>query len=390
MNILMFSMSGAFDWRRGVANRNRFVLKELARHPKVQRIVTVDLLPWTTKGAVKEWLKAGMTTGKRLSWDTVLSEWEGIPVCSTVASLRARHVLHQRIRQVIQFFHLDSDELILWNVHPFFADLLKGVDVDLSVFDVVDDWRGHAHFTRYREHLDEQYALMTSAYDVVFTVSLALKRRFSEHPNIHWIPNGVDLAHWSEPKKGSSVADRVARLPRPICGYHGVIQHRLDFDLLATLARHLPHVSFVLVGPTWPVFLPTFRPKAPEIQRLRKFPNVHLMGMVPYDETPSVGAQFDVAMIPHRQDELTKTMNPMKLYEYLAEGNRIVSTPVEGVEQFQSWVRIAKTPEAFVAAITEEIALGKTDRAARQAAVASMQWSHRVGEMIRKIETTLA
>ncbi len=382
----MISMSGAFDWKRGVANRNRFILAELAKHPDVQRIVTVDLLPWTPKGAVKEWLKAGMAFGKHLSLDTAISDWAGVSVCSTIASLRPRAILHQRLNQVIRHFHLDDDELLLWNVHPFFADILKGVEVDWSVFDVVDDWRAHSHFSKYRDHLDEQYAFMTSAYDTVFTVSKTLQQRFSEHPNIHWIPNGVDVEHWTRPKEHSRVAQAVSRLPRPICGYHGVIQNRLDFDLLEVLARTLPDVSFVFAGPTWPAFLKSIRPQAPEIRRLKAFSNVHFLGMVPYDETPAVGAQFDVAIIPHRQDELTKTMNPMKIYEYLAEGNRIVTTPVEGVDVFSSWIRVAETPQAFVDAVREELAVGKTDRTQRQAVVASMQWSNRVEEMMRVIK----
>jgi UDP-galactopyranose mutase len=205
--------------------------------------------------------------------------------------------------------------------------------------------------------------------DIVFTGGHQLyeaKRR--AHSSVHAFPSAVDVAHFGGARTSSGQPADQARLPRPRIGFYGVIDERLDMDLVRDVALARPDWSIVLVGPIVKI----------EREDLPDLPNVHWLGPKPYADLPAYLAGWDVATMPFARNEATAFISPTKTPEYLAGGRPVVSTSVADVVRPYGELglaRIADTATSFVAAI--EAALGEDPRprqAAADAFLAGMSW----------------
>jgi len=180
--------------------------------------------------------------------------------------------------------------------------------------------------------LVERERRLISRADLVFAGGYELaeaKRR--HHPRVHAFGCGVEFAHFAEARAADPPED-VAALPRPRLGYIGVIDERLDYDLLSRLANRLPHASVVMIGPIVKVD-PASLPRAR---------NIHYLGARDYRILPSCLAGFDACLMPFAMNEASYYINPTKTLEYLASGRPVVSTPVRDVvRRFSDVVRIA-------------------------------------------------
>ncbi|HUT25988.1 MAG TPA: glycosyltransferase, partial [Sumerlaeia bacterium] len=154
-------------------------------------------------------------------------------------------------------------------------------------------------------------------------------------------------------------------LPRPIVGFFGAINERLDADLLTGLAERMPEASIVLVGPIYRRF-----------GGLREAPNVHSTGLKPYAELPRYLAAFDCAIVPYRLDAGIEFVQPVKILEYLAGGKPVVSTAIPDVAALYSdTVRIARGgPEDFVRQVREALAEGSARRDEYMAVARRRSW----------------
>ncbi len=101
------------------------------------------------------------------------------------------------------------------------------------------------------------------------------------------------------------------RLTRPIVGYAGNLSHRIDWELLDAVAAARPDWSFVIIGEP---------PAKGPYRRIASRPNVHPLGVIPYEAALRYIAHFDVAMIPHAHSAISENMNPLKLYVYRGLG----------------------------------------------------------------------
>jgi glycosyltransferase involved in cell wall biosynthesis len=157
-----------------------------------------------------------------------------------------------------------------------------------------------------------------------------------------------------------------------------MIQGRLDVDLLAAVADRLPQVAFALVGVV----------TRDVASALRALPgNVHLLGPRRHDALPAMIAACDACMVPHRRDALTASMDPLKLYEYLAAGKPVVTTVASPNPALEDLVRVATTAETFAAALLDELA-GDDEgrRTARRLAVAGQTWAARADRVLVALE----
>jgi glycosyltransferase involved in cell wall biosynthesis len=183
--------------------------------------------------------------------------------------------------------------------------------------------------------------LLTNA-DVVFTGGHKLydaKRRY--HRNVHFFGCGVDAAHFAKASSPETVVPSdIASLPQPIFGYFGVIDERIDYDLIAKLASACPNASVVMIGPVVKVD-PATLPQAT---------NVHWLGRREYSELPSYVKAFATCLMPFALNEATEYINPTKTLEYMAARKPIVSTAIaDVVRNFTPIVRVARSHEQFVA-----------------------------------------
>ncbi len=186
-----------------------------------------------------------------------------------------------------------------------------------------------------------------------------------------FLDHGVDFEHFAS--AGSPAPRELVDIPRPIVGFFGGIDdYVVNLDLLKRVAEELPECSLVLIGDaTCP------------IDDLLSLPNVHWLGFRPYEEIPSFGAQFDVALMPWLRNEWIQHSNPIKLKEYLALGLPVVSTDFPEVHYYSETIAIARDDEHFVRLVREAVdgkALGTQE--ARRARVEGSTWDRQAEELL--------
>lgn len=245
------------------------------------------------------------------------------------------------------------EEYVLWYYTPMALSFSRNLEPLATVFDCMDElsmFRGAPPGI-----LDMEAELFRQA-DVVFTGGRSLfEAKQDRHPNVHLFPSSVDREHFQRARTTRRSPSDQADLPTPRLGYFGVIDERMDFELLAGLASARPDWQLVMIGPTAKV----------DPSELPQRPNLHFLGGRPYDELPAYIAGWDVALIPFALNDSTRFISPTKTPEYLAAGRPVVSTPIRDVVEpygAAGLVRIAATIPEFTEAVEEELARGAPDR----------------------------
>ena len=198
------------------------------------------------------------------------------------------------------------------------------------------------------ELVERERRLLLNA-DVVFAGGRKMaqsKRRFNT--NVHFYGCGVDVAHFGKARQAATpVPDDIKHLEGKVLGYFGVVDERLDYDLIGQLADANPDWNVVMIGPTAKVNPAEFPQRA----------NLHWMGGRDYSQLPSYTKRFDLALMPFALNEATEYINPTKALEYMATATPIISTPVpDVVSNFSTVCKISKTSEEFVKFACEQAA----------------------------------
>lgn len=249
---------------------------------------------------------------------------------------------------------LGPRELVLWYYSPMSLSFTGHIPAALTVYDCMDELSAFKGAPpQLRRHED---ALLQHA-DLVFTGGLSLyEAKRSRHPNVHAFPSGVDLQHFAEARRPLPEPEDQAGIPRPRVGFYGVIDERLDLDLLDGLARARPQLQVVVLGPVAKI--------DPEL--LPRRPNLHYLGPKVYDELPQYLSGWDAALLPFARNEATRYISPTKTPEYLAAGKPVAATPVADVVRTYGdcgLVAIAGAADDFARAVDRslELARGRSD-----------------------------
>ena len=220
-----------------------------------------------------------------------------------------------------------------------FPSIADRFQPDLVVSDVIDDQRKWPCSPRYREYLHRNYEEILARTHLTFANCRSVFEDMQEHTdNIHLLPNAAELLeeearHWKKPAE-------LRRIKGPVIGYVGNLDiTRIDIDLLTTVAGQRPDWNLVFIGSMH---------KSREIRKLDKFSNVRFLGVRVYEEALRYIRHFDVAIIPHLDSELTRSMNPLKLYVYFSLHVPVVSTPIANIGDFREFVQVGRTPEEFI------------------------------------------
>ena len=263
---------------------------------------------------------------------------------------------------------------VVWTDEDLAAPLIGRLGDTARIYDAADlDWT----FTRRwnRRHLRGALAAAIARSDLVLVSSPALSDALPNGgPRPVEVLNACDPDHF-RPDGGE--AEILASIPRPRLGYVGSIDERaFDAPLVASLARLRADWSFVLCG----------RADPPAVRRLDGLANVHVLGRIDYADVPAFLRGFDVCLIPYRTDGPARYVHPKKLYEYLAVGKPVVTTPLPALATSDAPHRSAATAEEFVAAVEEALAESHSEGLAerRRSVAVANSWGAR-GRAIRAL-----
>jgi hypothetical protein len=243
-----------------------------------------------------------------------------------------------------------------------------------SIYDITDDWTALAgQGAGEIERIRRQDRRLCAKADAVIVCSEKLREsKKLLAKNLHLIPNGVDASHYLAVLDDQGpLIDAVANWAKPVLGYTGSIHpERVDLGLVEALSAAFKTGTIALVGPD--MLQPADK------ARMAALKNVVMTGAVPYATLPQYMRGFDVCMTPHRMTPFTESLNPIKLWEYLAAGKPIVSTDVAGFRDYPQHVYLARDAEGFVAGAKKALAEDPSRRQARREEARSNSWESRV------------
>ncbi len=249
------------------------------------------------------------------------------------------------LRLLPEVLAMAGPSTILWVLSPL-ADYLVAdarSHVELAIYDCMDDL---ASFKDGTTEMRDRETNLLSLVNLVFTGGHSMyETRKHRHSHVFCFPSGVDVEHYRQVHDPAvSIPAAVAAIPQPRLGYFGVLDERIDWQLIAELAARQPEWQWVLVGPTAKV----------DEAELPKASNIHYLGQQQYRNLPAFLKSFDVATMPFALNEATRFISPTKTLEYLAGGKPVISSSVPDVVAFYTGiVEIADGPDAWHAAIQQ-------------------------------------
>jgi UDP-galactopyranose mutase len=255
------------------------------------------------------------------------------------------------------------ERYVVWLYTPMAFPLAYDLSPEAVVYDCMDELSMFLNAPP--EMLERETGVLAWA-DVVFTGGPSLYRaKLGRHENLHCFPSSVEMEHFRQalPQTGTATAEPVlpepadqAALPHPRLGFYGVIDERMDLELLAAMADQHPEWQIVLVGPVVKI----------DPAHLPRRPNLHYLGQRAYAELPAYLGGWAVCLLPFALNDATRFISPTKTLEYMAAERMIASTPIADVaEPYGDIVFLGQGVVGFIAACEQALAVSPEARAAR-------------------------
>ena len=370
------------DWDE-IWRRNQFLCAGLARRFPDRKLLFVGLPRDISHG-----LRRGRLGALRAAPIRSVPEYPNITLLHPLKAFpntiswgrRANEALARRqIRRAAEALGITRP--LLW-LNPHSAVHMAGrMGERAVVYDITDDWISPIQTGRMRRLITAQDAALCRRADAVIVCSqklLDMKRPLARR--LFLVPNGVDTDHYRTVlDPNGSHPEATADWPKPVFGYAGTIHpERVDVALVERLAQSFPQGTVALIGPD--LLSPADR------ARLDALGNVARTGPVPYRRLPDYLRAFDVCITPHCMSEFTESLNPIKLWEYLAAGKPMVSTNVAGFRDYPHLVHLADNPDAFVAACRDALREPASSGPARRAEAQRHTWDARLDCVLSILE----
>ena len=248
------------------------------------------------------------------------------------------------------FLAAEKGPFIRWYYTPMMLPFSRQVESVCTIYDCMDELANFRFAPPRLLPLEQE--LLDSA-DLVFTGGFSLyEAKKSRHPAVHPFPSSVDRAHFAQARGELEEPVDQKLSSRPRFGFYGVVDERMDLELIARVADAHPDWSLIIVGPVVKI----------DTAELPVRANIHYLGGKKYEELPAYLGGWDVALMPFAINDSTKFISPTKTPEYLAGGRPVVSTPITDVIRHYGdldGVFIAGRPEDFVAACEQALALSR-------------------------------
>ncbi|KAA5536158.1 glycosyltransferase family 1 protein [Taibaiella lutea] len=243
-------------------------------------------------------------------------------------------------------------DYIAWFYTPMALPIMEGLPQPVTVvYDCMDELSGFK-FAPPEMHQREQQLIERA--DIVFTGGNSLyEAKKHRHQNIHVFPSSIDKQHFAKARNMHTPPPEQANLTGPCVGFFGVIDERMDIDLLNAIAFKRPDWNLILIGPVVKI--------DPEI--LPRLTNIHYIGSKDYSVLPEYLSGWDVALIPFALNDSTEFISPTKTPEYLAGGVPVVSTAIRDVVnpyENKGLVCIGRGKDDFIKGIEDSLSLKKS------------------------------
>lgn len=258
---------------------------------------------------------------------------------------------------------------MVWTHLPGTADLPTTLPI---IYDCVDD---HSAFSEisylWRRQVVEslELKLLQRAWRVLASSELLLAKCRQVRSDAALVGNGAHIDHFTAAAQGYS---GVLELSHPIVGCYGGIGPWIDLELIAGAAASRPDINFVMIGPVdAAVKLP-----APA-------PNLHFLGLIPYQILPEYLADFDVALVPFKNIEVTQSVNPLKLYEYFAAGKPVIVADIPELVRWRPLVYVANSVAGMLNEVDKALNEAEDLKIARQKVARDNSWDAKVADILR-------
>lgn len=233
------------------------------------------------------------------------------------------------------------------------------------------------------KHGIKSEAQLVKNSDLVICTSKALyNEKVLQNEHTYFVPNATDSGQMVDTSELTlKIHEKVKGLPKPIVGYLGTIERRIDYDLIQKIILVNPDKTFILAGPVTENYIPEY---------FYRINNLHIVGAIPYQEVPHMINSFDVAIIPFKKDSVSDTIFPIKLFEYLSAGKPVICTDFNpDLKDFTNdMVKYCSDANIFSEAINEAITTDSISKIEQRKALAKENtWKKRsdqIGKIINK------
>jgi glycosyltransferase involved in cell wall biosynthesis len=277
---------------------------------------------------------------------------------------------------------MGTGPIVSYLFHPMYLRYAERLKADLLVYSPYDLFSKMPVWTE-QQDAEEQRLLDICTFVIASSepTRAALQRR-TNRP-VFLVPNGADARHFERGSRKPAPAD-LAAIPRPRIGYVGSLNRKVDYRLVAEIARQEPSWQLVLIGP---------RGNLDDESRAafglcEQLSNVHLLPPRSVEELPSCMGGLDVGLMCYRKDTWADFGFPLKLYEYLACGLPVVSTPLQSVLDRHEFLDMAEDVPSWHDAISRALnGGGRGTSESRRAEARRNTWDLRVARINELLAT---
>jgi len=285
------------------------------------------------------------------------------------ANAELRRIVNDLLAQIA------PSQWIGWYYTPMALQFTRHLTPDLRIYDNMEDLSAFAGAPQ--ASLDLERELMSKC-DLMFVGGQSLyEAKRDRHHDIHVFPSSVDAAHFRIAREWALDPFDQSQIPHPRIGFFGVIDERMNMDIVAGIAALRPQWQLVMIGPTAKI----------DPQSLPRAQNIHWLGRKQYQELPHYLCGWDVGIMPFAMNEATRFISPTKTPEFLAAGVPVVSTPITDVVNpygVAGHVEIASNAQQFVAKIEALLSRPKAQwLSVVDAHLAEMSWDDTWARMMR-------
>ena len=286
-----------------------------------------------SKEKLRLWMRGGELEGNILSY-SYMTMLPILPFWSSDFFVKnTLNLTFPRLTKILERSGFGNPD-VFWMENPHLCELPSIVKHNLLIYRIADEISG---FEGYSSSILKKHESAVRSSDIIITTARSLFKKHKEmnlDARVMYVPNGVDFTHFSvnyapEPKECKMIS-------KPIVIYVGAIAHWFDQELVVQCAERLNNVNFIIIGPTMV-----------DVSKMTSVENIHILGARKYNDLPPYLTNANVGIIPFKINKLTESVNPVKLYEYMAAGLPVVCTDWNEIREMQSPAMLARDTDEF-------------------------------------------